>query len=267
MVRRRFPGVAIVVVGRSVGPALASLWAGIQGKGELKMVRKHTQVALVIGSALLFAGCVPKTTQLEGYEGSATPPGAQMTAGEAAGAPAMVYRSPSANLTKYTKFWFPPADIYSGSDAEFDGASPQEKQKMAQYMQTQFSKVVGEKYAIVNSPGPGVAKVQLTLAGMKNNVPIVSPVAHLAPVGLAVNLIKQAADKPAIATGYVTIAVTVFDSQSNDILVSAIQNRAPDAMDIPASFSSTDAQEAAINQAAKAFRNRIDQIQSKAAGA
>lgn len=179
----------------------------------------------------------------------------------------MVYRSPSANLTKYTKFWFPPADIYSGSDAEFDGASPQEKQKMAQYMQTQFIKVVGEKYAIVNSPGPGVAKVQLTLAGMKNNVPVVSPVAHLAPVGLAVNLIKQAADKPAIATGYVTIAVTVFDSQSNDILVSAIQNRAPDAMDIPASFSSTDAQEAAINQAAKAFRNRIDQIQSKAAGA
>lgn len=231
------------------------------------MIRKHTQVALVIGSALLFAGCVPKRTQLEGYEGSSTPPGAQMSQGEAAGAPAMVYRSPNADIAKYTKFWFPPADIYSGSDAEFDGASPQDKEKMAQYMQTEFIKVVGEKYAIVDSPGPRVAKVQLTLGGMKNNVPIVSPVAHLAPVGLAVNLVKQAADKPAIATGYVTIAATVYDSQTNDILVSVIQNRAPDAMDIPASFSSTDAQQSAIDGAAKAFRNRIDQIQAKAGGA
>lgn len=231
------------------------------------MVRKHTQVALVIGSALLFAGCVPKRTQLEGYEGSSTPPGAQMSQGEAAGAPAMVYRSPDANLAKYTKFWFPPADIYSGSDAEFDGASPEDKQKMAQYMQTEFIKVVGEKYAIVDSPGPGVAKVQLTLGGMKNNYPVVSAVTHVAPYGLAINLIKQAADKPAMATGYVTIAATVTDSQTNDILVSAIQNRAPDAMDIPAAFSSSDAQEAAIDQAAKAFRNRVDQIQAKAAGA
>lgn len=231
------------------------------------MVRKHTQVALVVGSALLFAGCVPKTTQIEGYEGSATPPGAQMSQGEAAGAPAMVYRSPAADVAKYTKFWFPAADVYSGSDAEFDGASPEDKEKMAQYMQTEFIKVVGEKYAIVDAPGPGVAKVQLTLAGMKNNVPVVSPVTHLAPAGLAVNLIKQAADKPAIATGYVTIAATVSDSQSNDILVSAVQNRAPDAMDIPASFSSTDAQQTAISQAAKAFRNRVDQIQAKAGGA
>jgi hypothetical protein len=237
------------------------------GKGELKMVRKQTQVALVIGSALLFAGCVPKTTQLEGYEGSATPPGTQMSQGEAAGAPALVYRSPGANLAKYTKFWFPPVTIYSGNDAEFDGASQQDKEKMAQYMQTEFKKVVGEKYPVVNSPGPGVAKVQLTLGGMKNNVPVVSPVSHLAPVGIAVNLIKTAADKPAIATGYVTIAATMSDSQTNDILVSVIQNRAPDAMDIPASFSSTDAQEAAIDQAAKAFRNRVDQIQAKAAGA
>jgi hypothetical protein len=231
------------------------------------MVRKHTQIALVIGATLLFAGCVPKTTQLEGYEGSAMAPGGQMSEGEVAGAPAMVYRSPGADVAKYTKFWFPPADIYSGSDAEFDGASPEDKTKMAQYMQTEFIRVVGEKYAIVNSPGPSVAKVQLTLGGLKNNVPIVSPVAHLAPAGIAINLIKQAADKPAIATGYVTIAVTVSDSQSDGILVSAIQNRAPDAMDIPASFSSSDAQETAIRQAAKAFRNRVDEIQAKAGGA
>lgn len=228
---------------------------------------KPTQAAIIIGSAVLLGACVPKTTQLEGYEGASTPPGAQMAQGEAAGAPAMVYRAPNADLTKYTKFWFPPTQIYSGPDASFDGASEQDKQKIADYMHAEFVKVIGEKYAVVNAPGPGVAKVQLTLGGLKNNVPVVSPVAHLAPVGLAVNLVKQVADKPAIATGYVTIAVQVSDSQSNETLVSVIQNRAPDAMDIPASFSSTDAQEAAIDQAANAMLKRINAIQAKGAGA
>lgn len=228
---------------------------------------KPTQVAVIVGSVVLLAACMPKRTELQGYEGTSTPPGAQMTAEEAAGAPAMVWRAPNADLRKYTRFWFPPAQVYSGADANFDGASEEDKQKMADYMHAEFVKVVGEKYQIVNGPGPGVAKVQLTLGGMKNNVPIVSPVTHLAPAGLAVNMAKQVAGKPAVATGYVTIAAQVSDSQTNETLVSVIQNRAPDAMNIPASFTSNWAQEAAIDGAAEAFRKRIDEIQSKKAGA
>lgn len=66
----------------------------------------------------------------------------------------MAYRAPDVGFAKYAKFWFPPLQIYSGEGADFDGASEQDKERVAQYMRTEFIKVFGEKYPIVNSPGP-----------------------------------------------------------------------------------------------------------------
>ena len=59
------------------------------------------------------------------------------------------------------------------------------------------------------------------------------------------------------------MAAQIVDSQTNGPLVTVVQKAYPNAMNIPATFTSRDAQEAAITQAAEGFRKRLDEMQKR----
>jgi len=126
-------------------------------------------------------------------------------------------------------------------------------------MRSEFIRALGNRY-VTQTPGPGVARVKLVLAGLDDNVPVVSTVTRLAPAGLVMNTFNQAAGQPGSFTGSTTIAGSILDSQSNALLMSFVQKRSPDALDIGATLSSRDAQQAAISQGAEAFRKRLDAL-------
>jgi hypothetical protein len=177
-----------------------------------------------------------------------------------AGRSGMVYRKPNVNLTQYTKFIVDPVQIYRGADADYGGATEQQIQQMAAFMRSEMVRTLGNR--VTNTPGPGVARIKLTLAGLEGNTPVVATVSRVLPVGLVANVVQSARDEPGSFTGSVTYVGEVVDAQTNQRIVVAAQKRSPDAMDIGATFSSEDAQKAAITGLAESVRKRVDDIQS-----
>jgi hypothetical protein len=225
------------------------------------MLRSRTKtIGVAVAGLVLLGGCASQEApQLQSYEPTSGSSGEQMQSGEMGARPALVWRSPSADLRRYTRVIIDPVEIYHGPDANFGGADEQELRRLADYMRTEFIRAAGPQ--ATNMPGPGVVRVTLTLAGLENNTPVVAPVSRVMPVGLVTNLAKQAMDQPGSFTGGVTIAGHVTDAQTNQTIVTFVQKRYPDAMNVMATFTSRDAHQAAIRQAAEAFRNRLDEIQ------
>lgn len=226
------------------------------------MTLKGTPIAVAIASTLLVAGCASnKPPELQGFEGGTQPNAAAMREDELAGRTALVYRAADFNPRQYTRIILGPVQIYQGDDAKWGGSTEQDRQQMAQYMQAEFMHVLQERHQLAQAPGPGVARLNLILAGLEDNVPVAATVSRLAPAGLVLNVAKSAAGQPGSFTGSVTIAGTLVDSQTNATLISFIQKRSPNAMNIGATLTSRDAQRAAISQAAEAFRVRLEQVQ------
>ena len=219
-----------------------------------------SRTAMVGAAVALLGACASQEPpQLSGLEGTSGPSMA-MEKGEVAGRTALVWRAPNADMRRYTRVIIDPVDVYRGADADYGGADVQQQQQLADYMRGEFSRAIGRWAAV--APGPGVARLKLTLAGLENNTPVVAPVSRVAPAGLVLNLGKQVMDQPGSFTGGVTIAGQLSDSVTDQPLVTFVQKRYPEAMNISATFSSRDAQEAAIRQAAEAFKARLEELQA-----
>jgi hypothetical protein len=212
--------------------------------------------AIIAGSALLSACASTEPPKLQATGG---PPMHEQDIG---GRSTLVYLAPNTDFKKYKKFIVDPVDIYRGADAQFADASEQDKEQLAQFMHSAFAGSLAARYPVVSAPGPDVVRIHLTLAGLENTVAGVGTVSHLLPAGLVLNLANSATGNPGSFSASVTIAGKITDSQSDKLIVSFIQKRFPDAMDITNTVTSLDSQKAAISETAETFRKRVDKIQA-----
>jgi hypothetical protein len=216
-----------------------------------------------IGSVLvplLAAGCT--STEAPKLQAVASP--APMQPADLAGRAALVWRANNLDVKKYKRFIIEPVEIYRGPDADFAATSDADLNQLAEYMRREFTRAVRERYTVTSTPGPDTARVKLILAGLENNVPGAASVTRMLPAGLAMNIANSAMGQPGSFTGSVTIAGQFSDSLSNAPLLSFVQKRYPDALDVVATVSSREAHQAAITQAADAFRKRLDEVQGAA---
>lgn len=213
--------------------------------------------AAVIASAAFLSACSSSEPTVQTSETRAVP---MTESGNVAGRSGMVWRAPNVNQAQYTKFIIDPVAIYRGADADFGGASEQQIQQMAAFMRSEMVRTLGNR--VTTTPGPGVARIKLTLAGLEGNTPVVATASRILPVGLVANLVQSARNEPGSFTGSVTYVGEVLDSQTNQRLIVGAQKRAPDAMDVGATLSSEDAQKAAITSLAETVRKRVDDVQS-----
>lgn len=220
-----------------------------------KMTR--VPVAMFISAAMLGACASDKPAPVETSYTRGVP---MAPAGDVAGRTGMVYRVPNVNLAQYTRFIIEPVAIYQGADADFGGASEQQIQQMASLMRSELVRELGPR--VTTTPGPNVARVKVTLAGLEGNTPVAATVSRVAPAGLVANVVQQARGAPGSFTGSVTYAAEVSDSQTGTPIIVGVQKRSPDALDITATLTSEAAQKAAITSFAEGFRKKVDEIQA-----
>ena len=220
-------------------------------------MRMNLAPAAMLASALALAACADqKPQQLQGMSGPA------MSERDIGGRPTLAYIAPGADFKKYKRFILDPVTVYRGSDAQFGDATETDKQQLAAYMHSAFVGALGSHYSIVTTPGPDVARIHLTLAGLEGTTPVVGTVSHVLPAGLVMNLVNEQSGQPGSFSASVTIAGEIRDSQSNKLQASFVQKRFPDAMDITDTLTSSDGQKAAIQETANTFRARVDKIRS-----
>jgi len=221
-------------------------------------IKMHGIPAALLASAAFLGACSSEAPTVPQSSAAASVPMAEST--DVGGRVGMVYRANNVNAKQYTRFIIEPVQVYRGSDANFGDATEQQKQEMAKFMQSELVRAMAGR--VTTAPGANVARVKVTLAGLEGNTPVVATASRILPVGLVANAAQSARGEPGSFTGSVTYVAEVTDSQSGRPIVVAVQKRSPDAMDIGATFSSVDAQKAAITSVAEAFRKKVDEIQS-----
>lgn len=218
------------------------------------------RLPVVVGGLLLGLAACASGPEMPSSMQSASQP---MT--EAPNVPGtLVWKKPGLNPAQYTSFIIDPVDVYRGSDASFGGASEADKQAMANFMGREYQRALGERYAINSAPTRNTARLKLTLAGMSDNVPVAATASRIVPVGIVANITRSAAGGNPTFTGTVTIQGQFFDAVSGEPIATFVSTRAPSALDLGATLTSRDAQQAAITGAAEDLRDALQKNQTAA---
>ena len=219
------------------------------------MKTKIAGIAALLPFVLIVAGCA---TEPKAYESLAS---AKELQPNKEGPAEYLYKAPNVDFKQYTKFIIPPAAIYQGADAQFGDVPDKDKQEMADFLGSEFTRVLGEGYPIVAQPGPGVAQIKLTLAGLETTNSAGATLSHLAPVGIAMNLAKTGGGAQGSFMGSVTFAGEIYDSQSNTLIAAFVTKQHAAAMDLTSVLGALDSSKAGVTKGAGDFKAAIDKIQ------
>lgn len=167
------------------------------------------------------------------------------------------YRSATAPLQGYSTLVIDAVTIYSGSDAQFGSVSPEDRRVVADYMRQQFVEVLGKQYRIAAAPGPGVARLHLTLTGLKTSTPVLSTVSHVLPIGLVANGVSEAAGGKGTFYGSVSYATELYDASTGKLLCAYVTKQAPGALNVTASVGTLDAARTGVRIGARQLRDEL----------
>lgn len=202
---------------------------------------------------VIFAGCAAK-----GPVGSGVPLAEKMEK-HPKDDRAMLYVNKDAPRKAYSKFIVEPVQIYQGQDHGFGDISMDDRRMMADFTRSEMKRVLGEKYAIVDKPGPDTMRIRLILVGLEKTNTVMRGLTYGNPMGLAINLGKGALGKEGYWMGSITLAGEFEDSQTGTDLAAFIGKIHPFALGI--SFAPWDAAKSGVTKLATDFRDRIDAYQ------
>lgn len=172
------------------------------------------------------------------------------------------YINPNVDLKQYRRFMIAPVEIYKGADAKFGSTTPEQRREVAEFIRQEFERTLRRRYQVVNAPGPGVARLQFTLAGVETTIPVLATATHVAPAGIAMNVLKGATGSQGSFMGSVTFAGEFYDSVTNNLIGAVVTKRSANALDVTSVFTGLDAAKAGVTDGAEAFVAAIDRIQT-----
>lgn len=166
------------------------------------------------------------------------------------------YVKPGLNLSRYTAILVDPATVYTGPDAQFANVPVADRKKFADIITAALRSELST-VGLASRPGPHVLRLRVTLLGADKTTGGVSTVSHVLPLGLVTNAVKSVAGKKGSFTGSVLIAIELVDSTTGELQAAAVRRKSPDALDIPATVSTSDTVKAVARDIAKHVGERL----------
>ena len=155
-----------------------------------------------------------------------------------------------------------PTSVYDGPDAQFDGIEPADRAKYAQILTTALGSELAGAFPAPAKAGPGALRIHLTILGAKKTKGGVATATRVTTFGLATSALKSAMGKPGALTGSMLVALEAFDGGTGELLVAAVRRRSPDALDIPATLSTTDTVKAIASDLADNIRRKLEKARA-----
>lgn len=175
---------------------------------------------------------------------------------------AWTYIKPDFDFSRFRAVVVEPTSVYKGPDAQFANIKPEDRERFAALLTEALRSELATSPGLA-APGPGVLRVKATILGAEKTTGGAATVSRVAPIGLATNAIKSIIGKPGSLTGSVLAAVEISDSATGELVAAAVRREAPDALDIPATLSTTDTVKAVARGMAKKLRERLDHAMRK----
>lgn len=166
------------------------------------------------------------------------------------------YFRPGLDLTAYRSIIVEPATVYGGADAQFDDdISAADRRRYATILSDRMRRELGPMS--VSRPGAGTARMRITLLGMDETTGGVATATRVTPLGIVSNAVRSATGREGRLTGSMLIAIELFDSRSGALQAAVVRRRSPDALDIPATISTTETVQAIAREMAEKVRQRL----------
>ena len=214
----------------------------------MKYVRMLSMVVLCL--LFLLAGCAGK-----GPVGAGVPSASKLET-HPQDDRALLYMNPDAPKKNYSKFIIEPVEIYQGQDHGFGDIPMEDRQMMADFTRKEMTRVLDEKFDIVEKPGPGTMRIRLILVGLEKTSTVLRGLTYGNPIGLATNLGKGALGKQGNFMGSITLAGEFEDTETGTVLAAFMGKINPFALS--PSFLPWDAAKLGATRLATDFRDRID---------
>jgi hypothetical protein len=210
---------------------------------------RHLCLAAICG-ALMLAACANQPKTAGGLNVPLQP-------GQYAGT--LVYRSPTVVPGKYKAIFIDHADIYRAADADFGDTSEADKARLADKLTNDVrSALLKHKYPLVAQPGPGVVRLHLILAGVRESKPVASTVLRLTPLGLGMSAAKSATGGSSALVGSATVSGELLDAESGETLAGFVATESPIALDVTSGLGKLRAAELGIERGSEEFAAALD---------
>jgi hypothetical protein len=170
-----------------------------------------------------------------------------------------VYRNPAIEPGKYKSIFIDNADIFRAAEADFGDTSEADKARLAEKLTNDFkSALLKHKYPLATQSGPGVVRLHLILAGVKESKPVASTVLRLTPLGLGMSAAKTAAGGSSALVGSATVSGELLDAQSGETLAGFVATESPIALDVTSGLGKLRAAELGIERGSEEFASALD---------
>jgi Protein of unknown function (DUF3313) len=171
----------------------------------------------------------------------------------------LVYRAPDVQSGKYKAIFVDSADIYRAADADFGGASEEDKARLAERLSTEFKNALTKHhYTLVSQSGEGVVRLHLILAGIKESKPVAATVLRLTPLGLGASAAKTVTGGSSALVGSVTVSGELLDAESGEALAGFVATESPIALDLTSGLTKLRAAELGIERGSEDFAAALD---------
>jgi hypothetical protein len=168
------------------------------------------------------------------------------------------YAKPGLKLGAYRSVMILPTIVYSGPDAQFDGVERSDRQKYAALVTAALTSELGKAFPIVGAAKADTLRLRVTLLGAETTKGGLATATRVTPLGLASSAVRSLRGKEGRFTGSLLLALELHDGTSNVLQFAAVRRRSPNALDIPATLSTTETVKAIAQSLAEDIRKRLE---------
>ncbi len=181
-----------------------------------------------------------------------------------------VYVRPDVEPSQYTQFWIEPVRVAMDRDPRIPRIDERERQRMADYFETQIHRALEDAYPLVDGPAPDTVRIRATITGLAYNRP---PFDYDRPGGLQPGPRSRTSQGTKVlfsrveGVGEAWIEVEFFDSETGELLMAVADRQRGLRLQDNAnrSFTWGDARQA-FRRWARQLRYQFDELQREAAG-
>jgi hypothetical protein len=170
---------------------------------------------------------------------------------------ARAYQTPTYDRGRYHALLIEPTTLYSGPEAGFDDVPEADRERIAAMLTSEFKRVLSQKFQVVEAPGPGVVRINMTLIGINQSRPVLSTALRLTKGGLVMSAARTIEQKGAPFTGSINVAGVAYDTQTGQVLVAAQALVSPPAINVTSGLTPLRAAELSTTRAAEHFRDYL----------
>lgn len=134
----------------------------------------------------------------------------------------MHYINPAAKWTQYNKIMIDPVTFWGGETSSLSGS---DQQMLVNFFHQQLTGELGNKFEIVDAPGPGVMKLDVALLDASSATPGLRTISMLVPQARALSSVTYLATQRFPFVGTAKGAAKLSDSETGEVLAAVVEQR------------------------------------------